>query len=165
MRVRPLLLAFVLLANAAPVFAWDYAEDPENDGNRVTAWDDDADNRGFQLALTCNDADPSSAELYLYTGAPWDQALAKQTNETLKLEVDGKDYPYRAGFVQAGDEAAIMTGVEADKSVGDLFTVLSKATSTITVTYGGVVFNFDVDQVEDSIGSFLDRCVVTPGSA
>lgn len=165
MRARPLILSLVLLGLASPAFAWEVASDPEDDGTRITAWDDDSDSRGFQLALTCNDADPSGAELYLYTGAPWNAALASHTSEDLKLEIDGKSYPYKAGFVQAGDEAAIMASVADDKSTAELFTLLGKAETSITLTYGGVVFSFDVTNVEDAVGTFLDSCVVVPGKA
>lgn len=165
MRARPLLLSLVLIGLSSQAFAWAVASDPENDGNRITAWDDDSDNRGFQLALTCNDAAPAGAELYFYTGAPWNAVLSSHTSEALKLEIDGKEYPYKAGFVQAGDEAALMASVAADPSVPELFTALGKATSSITLTYGGVVFSFDVDDVEASVGTFLDTCVVVPGKA
>ncbi len=165
MRACLVALPLMLLGLASPAIAWDVAEDPENNGYRVTAWDDDSDNRGFQLALTCNDTDPASAELYLYTGAPWNEALAKQTSESLKLEVDGKDYPYQASFVQAGGEAAIVAGVASDKSITELFRALGLASSSITLTYGGVIFTFDTDQVRDSVGTFLDKCVITPGNA
>jgi len=82
MRTRVFVLPLLVLALASPALAWDVAEDPEDNGYRVTAWDDDTDSRGFQLALTCNDADPGSAEIYLYTGAPWTAAL-----ETLRRRI------------------------------------------------------------------------------
>lgn len=160
MRAQLVALPFLLLASLGPALAWDYAEDPEDGGTRVTAWADDLDSGKWQLAVTCNDQDPATAELYLYTGAPWDEKLAAHTSEALSLAIDGRDYPFKGSFVQAGDEAALMTSANSDTSVEAVFDALSHAVTSITLTYGGVHFRFGTDQVEDSVGAFLEACTV-----
>ncbi len=146
------------LAGTAPALAWDYGETDDSLETWISAWQDDLDGAGAQLAVSCSDLFAEESEIQFFTGTVWSADLASAAPETLRFAVDGAEHSFTAHYFEADGEAVLATNLADDPAVQDFFEAIGAADSSIDLDVAGDSFHFGTENVATAMQQFLDKC-------
>ena len=158
MRLGLIAALLAALTSTAPALAWDYSENADTHETWISAWQDDLDGTGAQLAVTCSDQFADESEIQFFTGLAWSSDFTTSGPETLRFQVDKSELSFAASYFEADGEAVLAVNLADDPTVQDFFEAIATAQSRIDLKVSTYSFHFGTKDVATAMQQFLDKC-------
>lgn len=159
--MRILLIASAAaLLTASPALAWNYSEEYYSDTADlyISAYQDDASGAN-QLAVECSDTFPDDSDIAIYTDEDYDETASYADQVPLTITIDGVPTgPLNASFEHPSGKVGVVIFETDDERVRPLFETLKRATEKVEISYFDKAMSFPADNVERSVGKFLETC-------